>query len=43
MKRRMKAGLLALATGLVALNTGACLFRFMGDFLSNWLWSGAIS
>ncbi len=31
MRLRIKLLLLAVSTGLVALSTGACLFRFLGD------------
>ncbi len=42
MKPRIKAALLALSVGMIALNTGACLFRFLGDFVGDQLWLGGI-
>jgi len=35
MKLRFKTTLLVLSTGIVALNTGTCLFRFLGDFVGD--------
>ncbi len=35
MKLRLKLLLLALSTGLVALGSGACLFRFLGDMVGD--------
>jgi hypothetical protein len=38
MRRRIKVALLLLSAGLVALNAGACFFRWFGDFLGDALW-----
>ena len=35
MKLRLKLLVLALSTGLVALSTGACLLRFLGDMVGD--------
>jgi hypothetical protein len=43
MKRKVKLVLLALSTGLIALNSGACLFRFLGDLLGDQIWLGRIN
>ena len=42
MKRTIKSALLALSTGLIALNTGACLFRFFGDVVGDQFWLGRL-
>jgi|GEM_PF-1703293 hypothetical protein len=38
MKLRIKAALFALSAGLIALESGTCFFRFLGDQLGDWLW-----
>jgi len=38
MKRKVKIMLLALSSGLIALNSGACLFRFLGDMVGDHIW-----
>lgn len=37
MKHRLKGTLLALGTGLIALNAGACAFRWLGDLVADTL------
>jgi len=39
---KFKLALLALSTGLIALNTWGCLFRFLGDAVGDALWLRAI-
>ena len=45
MKRRMKmkTALLALSTGVVAMNAGTCLFRFLGDWVGDHIWLSLIN
>lgn len=43
MKLRVKSALLGLCTGAVALNTGACLFRFLGDWVGDHFWMSLIN
>lgn len=38
MKLRIKAGLLVLSAGLIALGTGSCFFQWLGDALGDILW-----
>jgi hypothetical protein len=42
-KLRIKAALLALSAGLIALNAGTCLFRFMGDLIGDQIWLDRIN
>jgi hypothetical protein len=35
MKPKLKLALLAVSSGAVALNTWGCLFRWLGDFVSD--------
>jgi hypothetical protein len=42
MKSKIKAALLALSVGMIALNTGTCLFRLLGDLVGDQLWLGGI-
>ncbi len=42
MKLKIKTMLLALSTGIVALTTGTCLFRFLGDFVGDSIVLGAL-
>ncbi len=38
MKFRVKATLFALSAGMIALNTGTCIFRWLGDFVGDTIW-----
>lgn len=38
MKLRTKMAFLALSTGLIALQSAGCLFRWLGDALGDTLW-----
>lgn len=40
---KFKAFLLVLSAGAVALSTGTCLARFLGDAVGDQLWLGAIN
>jgi hypothetical protein len=43
MMLKFKVFLLALSAGAVALSTGTCLARFVGDAMADQLWLGAIN
>lgn len=43
MRRRAKTALLALSTGVIALNTETCLFRFLGDWVGDHIWLSLIN
>ncbi len=42
MRSRLKFALLALSTGVLALSTGTCLLRFLGDWAADQVWLGGI-
>ncbi len=42
MTRQIKAVLLVLSSGAVALSTGTCLARFMGDLVADQIWLSVV-
>jgi hypothetical protein len=38
MKFKVKAALLALSAGMIALQSSSCFFKWLGDAIGDWVW-----